>query len=201
MRGWRRKSGRPGKGGWHRRARPRVMAGGGLLLVFLFPTGCGGGIASPDIFVVQRSGTIPGASLTLVVNDGGTVRCDGGPPRPISDSQLVLARGIQEELKAQASRHLVLPGEARVRAWLLLARRRRHRPLQRQLGGAEPHHAGIARVRLAGLSAGLPQVFVRVGPAAVRRVYAGWEHMPPPQSLMVGSDAGSNAVLDRLDTL
>jgi hypothetical protein len=85
------------------------MAGGGLLLAFLFPTGCGGGIASPDLFVVQRSGSVAGASLTLLVNDGGTVRCDGGPPLPISDSQLVLARGIQEELKEAASKHLSLP--------------------------------------------------------------------------------------------
>lgn len=89
----------------------RGIAAGGLLLGFLFLTGCGGGIASPDLFLVRRSGNVPGASLTLVVNDGGTVRCDGGPPLPISDSQLVLARGIQEELKGVAAKHLVLPAK------------------------------------------------------------------------------------------
>ncbi len=89
----------------------RAIAGGGLLLAFLFLTGCGGGIISPDIFIVQRSGSVAGAPLTLVVNDGGTARCDGGSPRPISDAQLVQARGIQEELKEQASRHLSLPAK------------------------------------------------------------------------------------------
>jgi hypothetical protein len=85
------------------------IAAGALLLLCLLLGGCGGGIASPDLFIVQRSGNVAGASLTLVVNDGGTVRCDGGPPLPISDSQLVLARGIQEELKEAASKHLSLP--------------------------------------------------------------------------------------------
>jgi hypothetical protein len=86
-----------------------LLGVGGLLLAFLFLTGCGGGIISPDLFVVQRSGSVPGASLTLVVNDGGSVRCDGGPALAISDSQLVLARGIQEDLKEAAGRHLSLP--------------------------------------------------------------------------------------------
>src|SRR4029077_18986726 len=58
-----------------------------------------------------RSGSVPGASLTLVVNDGGTVRCDGGASLPISDSQLVRARGIQEELKSAAATHLSLPAK------------------------------------------------------------------------------------------
>jgi hypothetical protein len=66
-------------------------------------------VLSSDLFEVKRSGSIPGASLTLVVNEGGTVRCDGGPALPISDPQLVLARGIQEELKEAASQHLYLP--------------------------------------------------------------------------------------------
>jgi len=86
-----------------------VLVGGGVLLAILFPTGCGGGFASADLFEVKRSGSVPGAALTLVFNEGGTVRCDGGKPLPISDSQLVLARGVQEELKEAASEHLDLP--------------------------------------------------------------------------------------------
>jgi hypothetical protein len=89
----------------------RAATGGVLLLAILFPTGCGGGILSPDVFIVQRSGSVAGASLTLVVNDGGTVRCDGGPALPISDSQLVQARGIQEDLKEAAFKHLSLPAK------------------------------------------------------------------------------------------
>jgi len=85
------------------------MAAGGLLCALLL-CGCGGGgVLSADLFEVKRSGSVPGAQLTLVVNEDGTVRCDGGPPLPISDPQLVLARGIQEELKEAVSSHLALP--------------------------------------------------------------------------------------------
>jgi hypothetical protein len=83
-----------------------------MLLTCLSLACCGGGIVSPDLFIVQRSGNVAGASLALLVNDGGTVRCDGGPPKPISDSQLVQARGIQEELKQAASKHLSLPARS-----------------------------------------------------------------------------------------
>jgi len=37
-----------------------------------------GGIASPDLCVARHSGSVPGSSLTLVVNEGGTVQCDWG---------------------------------------------------------------------------------------------------------------------------
>ncbi len=87
----------------------RGLCGGGVLLAILLPSGCGGGFASADLFEVKRSGPVPGASLTLVFNEGGTVRCDGGSPQPIGDAQLVLARGVQEELKEAASEHLDLP--------------------------------------------------------------------------------------------
>jgi hypothetical protein len=92
------------------RGRLRTAAAGGLacgaaLLAILFPTGCGGGVLSGDLFEVKRSGSVPGAALTLVVNEGGTVRCNGGKPLPISDPQLVLARGIQEELKEAVASH------------------------------------------------------------------------------------------------
>jgi hypothetical protein len=92
-----------------RGARRRAVAGLGLTLAILFPTGCGGGsgVLSADLFEVKRVGA--GSSLTLVINEGGTVRCNGGPPRTISDPQLVLARGVQEELKEAVSQHVDLP--------------------------------------------------------------------------------------------
>ena len=49
--------------------------------------GCGG--PSADLYVLQRSGTIPGAKLTMVVGDGGTVRCNGGREHEISSAQLI----------------------------------------------------------------------------------------------------------------
>ncbi len=39
--------------------------------------GCGG-IEAPDLFLVQRTGSVPGAGLTLLVNEEGGVQCNGG---------------------------------------------------------------------------------------------------------------------------
>jgi hypothetical protein len=69
--------------------------------------GCGGVIAA-DLFVVTRTGPGPAQRLTLLVNEEGTVHCNGGPPRKLSDAQLVQARGIQEEIHDAASSHLNL---------------------------------------------------------------------------------------------
>jgi hypothetical protein len=66
-------------------------------------------VVAADLFIVYRSGSVPGAKLTLLVNEEGVIHCDGGPARPIGDAQLVQARGIQEELKGPASAHLSLP--------------------------------------------------------------------------------------------
>ncbi len=86
----------------------RAAVLGALGAVALF-AGCGGQVTLPDLFIVYRSGTVPGARLTLLVNEGGQVHCDGGPALALSDAQLVLARGIQEELHEPASKHLDLP--------------------------------------------------------------------------------------------
>jgi hypothetical protein len=71
-------------------------------------TGCGG-LKPADLFVVQRSGSAPVARLTLLVNEQGGVHCDGRPAGKLSDSQLIEARSIEEDLRSPASRHLVLP--------------------------------------------------------------------------------------------
>jgi hypothetical protein len=69
--------------------------------------GCGESVELPDLFVVQRTGA--GPKLTMVVNEGGAVHCNGGPTRQLSDAQLVLARGLQEELQTPSAKHLTLP--------------------------------------------------------------------------------------------
>jgi len=75
-----------------------------------------GGIAAPDLFIVQRSGSGPHARLTLLVNEEGGVSCNGvatrnGHKLKLSDAALVEARAIQEDLKEPASDHLTLaPG-------------------------------------------------------------------------------------------
>ena len=82
-----------------------------------------GGIKAPDLFIVERTGTVPGARLALVVNEEGGVRCNGEPTQTepthptlkLSDPQLVEARAIQEALHDPASRHLSLsPGPGSV---------------------------------------------------------------------------------------
>jgi hypothetical protein len=83
----------------------------GLAAAILGGAGCGGGVMSPDLFAVQRGGTVPGARLNMVVNDGGTVRCNAGPSLKIRDPLLLQARSVQTALHDPASRALSLaPG-------------------------------------------------------------------------------------------
>jgi hypothetical protein len=70
--------------------------------------GCG--TPSADLFVVHRSGSIPGARLTLLVSDGGFVRCNGsGPDRDLPDPLLLDARALARDLEKPAKRGLTLP--------------------------------------------------------------------------------------------
>ena len=71
-----------------------------------------GGIKAPDLFIVERTGTVPGARLTLVVNEEGGVHCNGGRALKLSDPQLVEARAIQEELHGLSSKHATLAPRA-----------------------------------------------------------------------------------------
>jgi hypothetical protein len=85
-----------------------------VLAAAMILAGCGGGIAAPDLFVVQRAGSAPGARLTLLIDEEGGVHCyqdldHRGPTLKLSDPQLVQARAIQEELKEPAEAHLSLP--------------------------------------------------------------------------------------------
>jgi hypothetical protein len=73
--------------------------------------GCGA--AYPDVFLLTRSGSLPGARLTLLVNDGGTVRCNGGAERPLPDARLLDARRIAEDLSDDAQKDLTLPAPPR----------------------------------------------------------------------------------------
>jgi hypothetical protein len=87
------------------------------VVVAIAVAGCGNEVELADLFVVQRTGSGTGADLTVVVNEGGAVHCyaspaDSVPTHPtgqLSDPQLVLARGLQEELHEPASKHLSLP--------------------------------------------------------------------------------------------
>jgi hypothetical protein len=89
------------------RGRAALLLGGGLAAALL-PGGCGG-ITAPDLFLVQRTGSVPGASLTLLVNEEGATRCNGGRTLKLDDAQLIEARSIQEDLRDPASKHVSLP--------------------------------------------------------------------------------------------
>jgi hypothetical protein len=68
--------------------------------------GCGS--PPPDLFEVQRSGPDPNANVTVVVNDGGSVTCNGAK-HPLAAAQLLRARALLRELQPQAELHLDLP--------------------------------------------------------------------------------------------
>lgn len=83
-----------------------------VLVAAALLAGCGA--PSADLFVVERTGSVPGARLTLVVDDGGFVRCNGGERLQISSEQLIDAREIERALSGDedkpgpAARDLVL---------------------------------------------------------------------------------------------
>jgi hypothetical protein len=73
---------------------PRGAKGAALLLVALaslVATGCG--TPSPDLFVVKRDGSVPGAKLELLVSDQ-TARCNNGPVKNLTSEQILEARDI-----------------------------------------------------------------------------------------------------------
>jgi hypothetical protein len=81
----------------------RVAAAAALALVL---AGCGS--RPPDLFGVDRSGEGPNARLRLVVNDGGSVSCNGRE-HPLGAERLLKAREVTRALADQAQLHLVLP--------------------------------------------------------------------------------------------
>lgn len=86
----------------------RLAAVLGTLSAVVLAGGCGG-VKAADLFLIQRSGSTPHARLTMLVNEEGGVRCNGGPVLKLSDHQLVIAKATQEELHEAASGNLSLP--------------------------------------------------------------------------------------------
>lgn len=66
--------------------------------------GCGLSVQSPDLFLLTRSGH--GRRLTLLVNDGGTIRCNGGKSRTLPDPLLLQARDLASGLAGDARQRL-----------------------------------------------------------------------------------------------
>ena len=68
--------------------------------------GCG--TPSPDLFEVERSGEDVNANVDVVVNDGGSVSCNG-KEHPLDDDLLLRARQLLRDLEPQAELNLELP--------------------------------------------------------------------------------------------
>jgi hypothetical protein len=72
--------------------------------------GCGLQVSSADLFLLQRTGQ--GKPLKLLVNDGGTIRCNGGPMKTISNQLLLQARDLANNLDKDAKAQLRIPATA-----------------------------------------------------------------------------------------
>jgi hypothetical protein len=69
--------------------------------------GCGLDVQAPDLFALTRMG--PGPKLRLVVNDSGTISCNGGSAHAISSARLIAARDLSDNLGGDATHNLKLP--------------------------------------------------------------------------------------------
>ncbi|MEZ0293762.1 MAG: hypothetical protein ACAH82_14550 [Solirubrobacteraceae bacterium] len=81
----------------------------GVLAVLLLAglvAGCG--TPSPDLFVVDRSGPDRNANVELLVNDGGSVTCNG-KKHPLDADRLLKARQLERDLEPQAELGIQLP--------------------------------------------------------------------------------------------
>jgi len=87
-------------------------AGLGCAAVLLLVAAAGCGTPSKDLFVVERSGEVPGARLTLLVSDDGSVRCNGNKPKDMGSERLIDARALEHDLVDQADEQRTFrPGE------------------------------------------------------------------------------------------
>jgi hypothetical protein len=92
------------------RVRParRVKAAAALLTAVAGVAAAGCGTPSPDLFVVKRAGSVPGAKLELLVSDQ-TARCNGGPVEELTSAQILEARDILRVLLLEQSDHKPIP--------------------------------------------------------------------------------------------
>jgi hypothetical protein len=87
------------------RSSRRLSVAAGLVCLAAVLGGCLG-VQASDLFLLTRAGV--GRNLTLLVSDGGTVRCNGGAAKPLPDKLLVQARDLATTLNNDAKQHLQL---------------------------------------------------------------------------------------------
>jgi hypothetical protein len=79
-----------------------------LLVAALAAMLAGCGSRPPDLMVVERSGADRNANVELLVNDGGSVTCNGDEHELDAD-RLLTARGLVRDLAPQAELSIELP--------------------------------------------------------------------------------------------
>jgi hypothetical protein len=90
-----------------RRPAGAALAGAALAVaVAVLVAGCFD-VQSADLFLLTRTGQK--GKLTLLVNDGGTIRCNGAKAKAISNNGLITARDLAENLVTDAQNHLTIP--------------------------------------------------------------------------------------------
>jgi len=89
----------------------RLRAAVALVLAALV-TGCGFQVEEPDLFLVTRTGA-HGQRLSLLVNDGATISCDGGKAKSLPDPLLLQARDLATSLNADVTAKLRFAASAR----------------------------------------------------------------------------------------
>jgi hypothetical protein len=70
------------------------------------------GSEAHDLFLVTRSGDVPGARLTLRITDDGRASCNGKPLVDITSAQLITAREAERDLADPTTAHLRLAAGA-----------------------------------------------------------------------------------------
>ncbi len=86
---------------------PRGLRGLAAAALVLAIGGCGLRVKGADLFLITRRGH--GPELALLVNDSGTISCNGGSPKPLADPLLLQARALAPQLDALANLRLPVP--------------------------------------------------------------------------------------------
>lgn len=76
-------------------------------VALLLLAGCGG--EARDLFLVERSGSVPGARLSLRITDDGRASCNGADLVDVTSDQLIAARESTRDVEDFAKARLRLP--------------------------------------------------------------------------------------------
>jgi hypothetical protein len=91
---------------------PGIRVAVASVLVAALIAGCGFDVQEPDLFLVTRTGG-NGQKLSLLVNDGGTISCNGGKPKNLPDPLLLQARDLASSLNTDVGDKLRFPPSER----------------------------------------------------------------------------------------